>query len=155
MSAVRFFSPIRWCTNRNIFLKYFSYNGLKASGSSCDFRINVSSFSESTSSWGAWMITSGFLFVVNSASKMQDFEKDTVQNEKYLHNSYTVEYGCSFAKLANFCGAIFRTPKEAYMKPGKTHINPIYRDLIIVFAISLGIAVGMVSAAVIIWDYLP
>jgi hypothetical protein len=40
------------------------------------------------------------------------------------------------------------------MKTGKTHINPIYRDLIIVFAISLGIAVGTVSVAVMVWDYL-
>ena len=40
------------------------------------------------------------------------------------------------------------------MKSIKFQINPIYRDLIIVLLVSLGIAVGSVSIAVMILGYL-
>lgn len=40
------------------------------------------------------------------------------------------------------------------MKSIKFQINPIYRDLIIVLLVSLGIAVGSVSIAVMVLGYL-
>jgi hypothetical protein len=39
------------------------------------------------------------------------------------------------------------------MKSSKIQINPIYRDLIIVFSVSLGIAVAAVCIAVMVFSY--
>jgi hypothetical protein len=40
------------------------------------------------------------------------------------------------------------------MKSIKIQINPIYRDLLIVLCVSFGIAVAVVSLAVMVWGYL-
>lgn len=37
------------------------------------------------------------------------------------------------------------------MKSGKVNINPIYRDLLVIFVLSLGIAVAIVSAVIVIF----
>jgi hypothetical protein len=59
-------------------------------------------------------------------------------------------------RLPNFGmpARLFSIQKVGDMKTMKTPINPIYRDLIIVLIVSLGIAIGSVSIAVMVLGYL-
>ena len=59
-------------------------------------------------------------------------------------------------RLPNFGmpARLFSMQKVGNMKSIKTPVDPIYRDLIIVLIVSLGIAVGSVSVAVMVLGYL-